>query len=412
MDKAIDVRRKISHFRILIIGRANAGKTTILKKVCNSVEDPEIYDPDGNKIDPEIVNESAERGLHDIDNQLIFMSNPQFIFHDSRGFEGGSADEIQKVIAFIRERGETTELSEQLHAIWYCLPTDGNRPLLEAEDRFFEISVPLIVIFTKFDGLVTKAFQQLRGEGKNIRMANAGKIELAQRMLTTNYRDQLNGVAFKPSAYVQLDDMRLEWSSCTELINQTANTLTDDALLLLFVSVQRNNIDLCIWWAVREALDDKELTSVIKWTLAYFPHVWDKNVAFCIDALKNKLPAVEYLIETPLGLAQLVALLCICAEHTFTEGSVFEEGFGTAFVIALDAYVGSPTEAAVTTEISEMDPEADFETRRDKLCDIIKAHRLRADSNMFPKKVLLLTANFRYTNRHGMIIDATTEIFI
>ncbi|KAF7343613.1 GTP-binding protein [Mycena sanguinolenta] len=205
MDKAIDVRSKINHFRILIIGRANAGKTTILKKVCNSVEDPEIYDPYGVKIDPEIVRESAERGEHEIKNQLIFKSNPQFIFHDSRGFEGGSADEIQKVTTFIEERAGTTELAEQLHTIWYCLPTDGNRPLLEAEDRFFKISVPLIVIFTKFDGLVTKAFQQLRAEGKNIRTANAEKVELAQRILTTNYRDRLNEAAFKPSAYVQLD---------------------------------------------------------------------------------------------------------------------------------------------------------------------------------------------------------------
>ncbi|KAF7343548.1 GTP-binding protein [Mycena sanguinolenta] len=140
MDKAIDVRSKISHFRILIIGRANAGKTTILKRVCNSVEDPEIYDPDGNKIDHEIVRESAERGEHNIDNQLIFKSNPQFIFHDSRGFEGGSADEIEKVTYFIEGRAQTRKLSEQLHAIWYCLPTDGNRPLLEVEDRFFKIS--------------------------------------------------------------------------------------------------------------------------------------------------------------------------------------------------------------------------------------------------------------------------------
>ncbi|KAF7343576.1 GTP-binding protein [Mycena sanguinolenta] len=228
MDKVIDVRSKISHFRILIIGRANAGKTTILKKVCNSVEDPEIYDSYGDKIDPEIVKESAERGEHDIENQLIFKSNPQFIFHDSRGFEGGSVDEMQKVVVFIQQRAKAFDLATQPHAIWYCLPTDGNRPLLESEDRFFEISgtgkgacesvfsgsrgiltvcfqVPLIVIFTKFDGLVTKAFQQLRGEGKSIRIANAGKIELAQNMLTTNYKDPLKNTAFKPSAYVQLD---------------------------------------------------------------------------------------------------------------------------------------------------------------------------------------------------------------
>jgi GTP-binding protein EngB required for normal cell division len=30
-------------FRVLIIGRANAGKTTILQKVCETTESPEIY---------------------------------------------------------------------------------------------------------------------------------------------------------------------------------------------------------------------------------------------------------------------------------------------------------------------------------------------------------------------------------
>ncbi|KAF8638782.1 hypothetical protein AX14_010151, partial [Amanita brunnescens Koide BX004] len=42
-------RYKCSHFRILIIGRANAGKTTILEKVCGVQQGtkPMIYDQDG-----------------------------------------------------------------------------------------------------------------------------------------------------------------------------------------------------------------------------------------------------------------------------------------------------------------------------------------------------------------------------
>jgi len=50
MDKAIEYRSKCKHFRTLIIGRANAGKTTLLKKVCNSIEDPEIFSPSGKKV--------------------------------------------------------------------------------------------------------------------------------------------------------------------------------------------------------------------------------------------------------------------------------------------------------------------------------------------------------------------------
>ena len=40
---------KCPHFRILIVGRANAGKTTILEKVCGveSGTEPIIYDQNG-----------------------------------------------------------------------------------------------------------------------------------------------------------------------------------------------------------------------------------------------------------------------------------------------------------------------------------------------------------------------------
>ena len=39
-EEAAKLRAKYTHFRILIIGRANAGKTTLLKRVCNTQEDP------------------------------------------------------------------------------------------------------------------------------------------------------------------------------------------------------------------------------------------------------------------------------------------------------------------------------------------------------------------------------------
>ena len=38
------LRVKYTRFRILVIGRANAGKTTLLQRVCNTTEDPCIYD--------------------------------------------------------------------------------------------------------------------------------------------------------------------------------------------------------------------------------------------------------------------------------------------------------------------------------------------------------------------------------
>ena len=47
-------------------------------------------------------------------------------------------------------------------------------------------------------------------------------------------------------------DMRETASNCAELIEKTANVLDDDTLKLLFVSVQENNINLCIRFAVEQ----------------------------------------------------------------------------------------------------------------------------------------------------------------
>jgi hypothetical protein len=46
-------------------------------------------------------------------------------------------------------------------------------------------------------------------------------------------------------------DMRKDASSCIELINKTANSLSDNALRVLFISAQQNNIDLSIEYAIK-----------------------------------------------------------------------------------------------------------------------------------------------------------------
>ena len=41
---------RIGQFRILVVGRSNAGKTTLLQRVCNTTELPEIYNSKGEKV--------------------------------------------------------------------------------------------------------------------------------------------------------------------------------------------------------------------------------------------------------------------------------------------------------------------------------------------------------------------------
>ncbi|KAJ7818016.1 hypothetical protein B0H13DRAFT_2682981 [Mycena leptocephala] len=70
------------------------------------------------RIKAKILKESMKRGEHNIENQMIFKSNPGFIFHDSRGFESGALEETEKVKNFIKTRAASSSLAEQLHAVW------------------------------------------------------------------------------------------------------------------------------------------------------------------------------------------------------------------------------------------------------------------------------------------------------
>jgi 50S ribosomal subunit-associated GTPase HflX len=47
--RARKVREICDRFCVLTIGRANAGKTTVLQKVCNTTEQAEIYNSEGEK---------------------------------------------------------------------------------------------------------------------------------------------------------------------------------------------------------------------------------------------------------------------------------------------------------------------------------------------------------------------------
>ena len=49
-ERAQKLRERTKRFRVLIIGRANAGKTTILQRVCNTTERPKIFNREGHEV--------------------------------------------------------------------------------------------------------------------------------------------------------------------------------------------------------------------------------------------------------------------------------------------------------------------------------------------------------------------------
>ncbi|KAG2140670.1 hypothetical protein DEU56DRAFT_911737 [Suillus clintonianus] len=238
MDSS-EIKMKIDRFRILIIGRANAGKTTILQRVCNTKENPEIFNSAGEKIDAAVLTASRERGEHDIDNEMVFQTNPGFIFHDSRGFEAGGESEYDKMNKFIADRSKEGDMRDRIHTIWYCIPMDqASRCFTEAEVKFFSRcdtgSIPVIVIFTKFDALYATEFTRL--------IENGMSRKDAKRLAPTHAEESFaNGPQVKflydpktirrpPKCHICLPDMNKDDADCGPLIERTAGTLDDQVL--------------------------------------------------------------------------------------------------------------------------------------------------------------------------------------
>ncbi|KAG2128709.1 hypothetical protein DEU56DRAFT_872616 [Suillus clintonianus] len=248
------IKEKIVRFRILIIGRANAGKTTILKRVCNTKENPDIFNGAGEKVRIVML-----RGEHDIEHEMVFRKNPGFIFHDSRGFEAGGESEYDGVNAFITERSKKEVIKDRIHTIWYCIPMDkASRPFTEAELKFFSRcdtgSIPVIAIFTKFDALYANEFTQLieggtsRKDAKKLAPKRAEETFANWSQLKFLYHSK--DIRRPPKCHVCLSDMHKDDADCGLLIERTAETLDSEVLQQLFVSTQQTNLELCVKYAV------------------------------------------------------------------------------------------------------------------------------------------------------------------
>ncbi|KAG2037941.1 hypothetical protein BDR03DRAFT_354923 [Suillus americanus] len=258
-----ELRGKFKRFRILIIGRANAGKTTILQRVCKTRENPEIYNSAGEKIDLAVLMASRERGVHDIENEMVSRSNPGFVFHDSRGFEAGGQPEFDKVKAFIAGRSKEKRLKNRIHVIWYCIPMDEDgRSFTEAEVKFFSQcdtgSIPVIVLFTKFDALYDDEFAELISKGVSRKDAEALAPQHAKEAFANGPQLKLlynrKGKQHPPRCHICLPDMDKDDADCRPLIERTAETLNDDTLKQLFVSSQQTTLEVCMRYAVERSL--------------------------------------------------------------------------------------------------------------------------------------------------------------
>ncbi|KAF8447416.1 hypothetical protein L210DRAFT_2795921 [Boletus edulis BED1] len=262
-----NLQEKFGRFRILIVGRANAGKTTILRAICNTTENPEIYDGYGKRVDLSQVEGSMGRGVHNVENELVFRSNDKLIFHDSRGFEAGSEAEFLQMKKFIADRAKTTILKERIHAIWYCIPMDKvDRAIQRSEEKFFDEcdpgNVPVVVLFTKFDALLPKALGKLAPADRQLPLQE--RLSKAEPLIEEIFDKadvwgRLTPMKYAPRSCIRIKDMhKSSTEGYSKLLDVTTNALNEEALQMLLVSAQEVNIALCVRYAVRELIRDTD----------------------------------------------------------------------------------------------------------------------------------------------------------
>ena len=85
-----------------------------------------------------------QHGLYNIEDELVLANHDGYIFHDSRGFEDGSEDELKIIREFVLRKSREKRLKNRLHAIWFAF-------------------LPLSIYICKFTSLL---FQVLHSDGK------------------------------------------------------------------------------------------------------------------------------------------------------------------------------------------------------------------------------------------------------
>ncbi|KAJ7915739.1 hypothetical protein B0H13DRAFT_1610140, partial [Mycena leptocephala] len=172
-----------------------------------------------------------------------------YVFHDSRGFESGSTNEMELIQTSVRDRSQRRKLRERLHAIWF-----GNLSTRMVCHASISISVfdsvcevPVIAVFTKYEAFKRNVRMDLEDEAAGELDDIEGRTHHeSQRRFETHWLKPLG----ESPTFVRLEEMNKPDRRCDELVRTTMDALNSDAVTLMLVAVQKWNLELSVRRAV------------------------------------------------------------------------------------------------------------------------------------------------------------------
>ncbi|KAH8994220.1 hypothetical protein EDB92DRAFT_1944104 [Lactarius akahatsu] len=159
-------------FRILVVGKSGSGKSSLIKAVFKVDETAEL---------------KYTRGKVDINAEFQPEDNCYLIVHECSGLEPQAEDlqNLQTIRDFILHRTDAScSDSKRLHAVWICVPAsdaiDGQLGK-GAEEILGLRTVPVVLVFTKFDMVVSKVlFDIPRGDAQPHERAKAQALKMLE----------------------------------------------------------------------------------------------------------------------------------------------------------------------------------------------------------------------------------------
>ncbi|KAF8267151.1 hypothetical protein EI94DRAFT_1802156 [Lactarius quietus] len=244
-------------FRILIVGKSRSGKTSLVKTIF--------------KVDISAAPEKADINVEFRPEDNRYLTVHEFSGLDSQARDSGDLQIIQDFISRRTDPNRTP--SERLHAVWVCVPTsdaiDG-RVGGGIEGILGLRNVPVVLVFTKFDVVVSQVLFDIGGDAQHYERARTRAYTMfedsCRRLFRRDPRDVPAEIVSEKSRFLDLID---------NLIVTTDSFITNARHPLPGLDEVVSDVHTMIWVA-----------SKIPVVLGYWRSLWS-SLDFADQTLKN-----------------------------------------------------------------------------------------------------------------------------